>query len=109
MPMYKKDYQAIARALHELRQRTARQALPTVVRHDLVAEALAEVLADDNPRFDRILFLEACETGKCKGMRSVAAESASPDLPICVKAMGCYCAGHARGTQAVDDVCDTRE
>jgi len=38
-----------------------------------------------------------------------AAEIALPDLPICVKAMGCYCAGHARGTQAVDEPCDTRE
>ena len=29
-------------------------------------------------------------------------------LPICVQAMGCYCAGHARGNP-VSDPCDTSE
>ena len=30
------------------------------------------------------------------------------DLPQCVQAMGCYCAGHARGN-AADSPCDTSE
>ena len=29
-------------------------------------------------------------------------------LPLCVHAMGCYCAGHARGNKA-SEACDTRE
>jgi len=35
-------------------------------------------------------------------------EDEEPELPLCVQAMGCYCAGHARGN-AVDAPCDTSE
>lgn len=73
--MSKKDYQAIARAIHEqaesanyradgeLAQAAARDAIQRM------GHAIASVLASDNPRFDRALFIEACETGKCQGMR----------------------------------------
>ena len=35
-------------------------------------------------------------------------EDEEPELPLCVQAMGCYCAGHARGNP-VDVECDTSE
>ena len=35
-------------------------------------------------------------------------EVEEPELPLCVLAMGCYCAGHARGNP-VDAECDTSE
>lgn len=81
--MSKKDYQAIARALHALRvdeqvdpdalaaDRGARLVDVEVlaIAADLAAEAIADVLAADNPRFDRARFIEACETGLDSGMR----------------------------------------
>ena len=36
------------------------------------------------------------------------APKVEPELPLCVQAMRCYCAGHARGN-AVDAPCDTSE
>lgn len=98
--MTKKDYQAIARAIHEttgercsapipltfdrcmrlftklsggttgcpvhgLRESISRD--PLDMRDNLI-RALADVLAADNPRFDRARFVEACETGRTKGM-----------------------------------------
>lgn len=66
--MSKKDYQAIAQAIY--RQRELRMACAPV--QDALAglaEELSAVLAADNPRFNRALFMEACETGQCKGMR----------------------------------------
>lgn len=74
--MSKKDYQAIARAIYAARVQvlssplgdtpaapTARYAL------NIMQEHVASALAADNARFDRALFVEACETGRCKGMR----------------------------------------
>lgn len=58
--MSKKHFVAIAEALKNLREHTKNQALPTVVRHDLVAAAIADVFAEGNPRFDRQRFFAAC-------------------------------------------------
>jgi hypothetical protein len=68
----KKDYQAIARAIHEAREAHAeRSAWESEVKEVLadVAERLADVFKADNHMFDRGRFIEACETGKCKGMK----------------------------------------
>lgn len=67
--MTKKDYQAIARAIHATRFE-AESAMSTagVQATMVIAERLATVLAADNPRFDRERFIEACETGRTKGM-----------------------------------------
>jgi hypothetical protein len=69
--MTKKDYQAIARAIHVVRQ--IRPAFSQ--RFDGQCSAfeslmceLTDVMAADNPRFDRARFVEACETGATRGM-----------------------------------------
>lgn len=80
--MSKKDYQAIARAVYRLHvDYDAKRGDGTYLwdegavahgakrMHKMIIAALADVLAADNPRFDRSRFLEACETGRCKGMR----------------------------------------
>ena len=75
MPMSKKDYQAIARAIHDAR-RIIESPPPNTgfnigqgllgIAH--ATECIADALEDDNPRFDRKRFVEACETGTTKGM-----------------------------------------
>lgn len=65
MAMSKKDYQAIARAIHGTRRISAERPWDG----ERMISAIADVLAADNPRFNRALFVEACETGRCKGMR----------------------------------------
>lgn len=73
--MSKKDYQAIAGAVHEVHSAAFRTA-PAGVSEGTdwfahaIADRLADVLQADNPRFDRARFIEACETGKCKGMKA---------------------------------------
>lgn len=62
--MTKRDFQAIARAIHEAKPDTG----PTQV-WDSVTHSIANALSTLAPRFDRARFLEACETGRCKGMR----------------------------------------
>lgn len=76
--MSKKDYQAIARAIFDARERA--EARPLHVDSDEgpwrceeatdtlgdVAFNIADVFATDNPRFDRARFIQACETGSCK-------------------------------------------
>lgn len=69
--MTKKDYQAIARAIYNSRQ----LACDITEHRDCVLAPIAalqaqmiQILADDNPRFDRARFIEACETGTTKGM-----------------------------------------
>lgn len=71
MSMSKRDYQAIARAIYAVRMTPT----PAAAGSDgagwaleNVQTQLAAVLAADNPRFDRARFVEACETGRCKGM-----------------------------------------
>jgi hypothetical protein len=80
--MSKKDYQAIAAAIYNSQVRM--DGLFKYDRNAVMVNAgvkaamcevkarLADVLAADNPRFSRERFLEACETGRCRGMRQVA-------------------------------------
>lgn len=75
MAMSKKHYQALASALYDARSTVENPPVPCDYRigDGLVAlghavSNVADVLARDNPRFNRALFLEACETGTCKGM-----------------------------------------
>lgn len=103
MSMSKKDYQAIARAIyqagapicsaadglgqcrrpfillsgdvygcaiHGIRDSIERDG--DRVAED-IAEAVANVMAADSPRFDRARFIEACETGSTRGMKKVGA------------------------------------
>lgn len=70
--MSKKDYQAVARAFYANRPPDNAGALECVSRKVLLS-ALADTFAANNPRFDRARFIEACETGTCKGMRKVGA------------------------------------
>ena len=65
--MSKKHYQALAAALYS--ERKYRGASAT---YEDAIRIVARVLAANNPRFDRDLFMEACETGKCRGMRQAA-------------------------------------
>lgn len=69
--MSKKHYQALARAIHE--RRTLAKGIQNEVsrlsHYTELTSTIADVLAADSPRFNRALFLEACETGKCKGMK----------------------------------------
>jgi hypothetical protein len=75
MAMSKKDYQALARVLYNARDIATTTDIKALTPQELVSwtmgyvtSKVADVLAADNPRFNRALFLEACETGKCKGM-----------------------------------------
>jgi len=71
MSMPKKDYQAIARALHGARPGLDADGIHAYGREfnwRPIVAAIADVMAADNPRFDRARFVEACETGRCKGM-----------------------------------------
>ena len=62
--MTKKDYQAIARAFYQTGQETLRESETW----QILRRKIADVFAADNPRFNRARFMEACETGRCKGM-----------------------------------------
>lgn len=68
MSMSKKDYQAIAHAVWSARGFAFNDQGQHERSLNRVAEVLAETLAATNARFDRARFLEACETGTCKGM-----------------------------------------
>jgi hypothetical protein len=59
--MSKKNYQAIAMAIHD--------ALYVADDKELFVAVLTDIMATDNPRFDRGRFMEACETGTTRGMR----------------------------------------
>lgn len=61
--MTKKDFQALARALH-----SCKYAGDEVVARTYI-DAIADVCKASNPRFDRERFIEACETGTTRGMR----------------------------------------
>lgn len=74
--MSKKDYQAIAGALYR-----TRQLFPAfsqtfdgdpISAADYLFRELAAVFSADNSRFDRRRFIEACETGKTRGMRQAS-------------------------------------
>lgn len=66
--MSKKDFQAVAAAFFTHKAIWGEPAGEAWRRCVL---AIADVLAASNPRFDRARFIEACETGRCKGMRQV--------------------------------------
>lgn len=71
--MSKKDYQAIARAIHGTREMIYRVPEHDEVRRLLLADLqdrLSGVFKADNSAFSRERFIEACETGKCRGMRA---------------------------------------
>ena len=61
--MSRKDYQLLAGVIYRRRQTDGSLANVDTALADL-AWTLADVLADDNPSFDRRRFVEACETGK---------------------------------------------
>lgn len=63
--MTKKDYQALARMMWNARRTPLSP--EEGMRREIMGK-LADVLAADNPRFDRERFIRACETGECKGM-----------------------------------------
>jgi hypothetical protein len=70
--MSKKDYQAIARAFWEARPISAERTGP---RSDWqrAIDTVANVMAADNPRFDRQRFTTACESGNMgHGKRKVS-------------------------------------
>jgi hypothetical protein len=109
--MTKKDYQAIAGALYGARQDHAnRSQWEDEVRETIgdVTARIADVLAADNPRFDRETFIAACEDGNVGRQPRTVHKRLREGLPPCVLAMKCYCAGHARGNPA-SEACDTRE
>lgn len=54
MPMSKKDYELIANAISSVDKRLNADPLGDA------AIAIADVMAEDNPRFDRDKFLAAC-------------------------------------------------
>lgn len=71
MPMSKKHYQAIARAIHSTREMIYRDSSHDQVRNALLSDLsgkLSDIFKADNSAFDRARFLEACETGTTKGM-----------------------------------------
>lgn len=47
-----------------------------------VVDNIADVLAADNPRFDRARFVEACETGRTKGMPLVPVSENAPGRTV---------------------------
>lgn len=73
--MSKKDFQAFAAALYAARPHCGDSephdcTVPVkLVQWEFDRDAVAGVLAASNPRFNRALFIEACNTGRCKGMR----------------------------------------
>lgn len=72
--MSKKHFQAVAAAIYRRRamaehiqNRASRQ-----THYAELTNELADVFAALNPRFDRARFIEACETGKTRGMRQAS-------------------------------------
>ena len=68
MSMSKKDFQAIAAAIYDYRCELYDCGVVSHRTLDPLVDKLADEFAQGNPRFDRARFLEACETGSCKGM-----------------------------------------
>ncbi len=71
--MSKRHYQAIARAFYSVGQTpipASAGADGAVWAIHALRDKIADVLAEENYRFNRALFVEACETGRCKGMRA---------------------------------------
>ena len=66
--MSKKDYQAIAAAIYTAHRRSGDKAVAL----QCLTDDLCDIFKADNSAFSRERFREACETGKCRGMRQVA-------------------------------------
>lgn len=64
--MSKKHFQAMADALHQERKYRGSDG----VTYDDAIRIVARVFKSENPRFNESLFLEACATGKCRGMKA---------------------------------------
>lgn len=58
--MTKKDYIAIAKVISDERNHPASGSKAAQVTCDRLAHRFADMLASDNPRFDRARFLQAC-------------------------------------------------
>lgn len=74
MAMSKKDYQELARALYEAHIDSNAYSTrgDEVLAHAAGVRAAVTRIArvmQQNPKFRPELFKEACETGKCKGMK----------------------------------------
>lgn len=73
--MTKKHYQALARALYDVRPMghpdTDNESAALGAWRDCV-EAVGVVCRTENHHFDVELFEEACETGECKGLPALA-------------------------------------
>lgn len=71
--MTKKDFQAIARMVYQSRQlvcdTTDHRDCAMAPLESLQAQMIQFLLEAKNPKFDVGRFIEACETGKCKGMK----------------------------------------
>jgi hypothetical protein len=83
--MTRKHFQQIAAAMQSLRKFETHdtelsETVAHAVRYSSVVDALAKVLADSNPRFDRDRFLGACGIGaptKAKAKRGAKAKAIS--------------------------------
>lgn len=77
--MSKKDYQAIALAIHEVRAGALMADLDVLTNSIVtgvigaITDNIAHIMSADNGNFDRARFIEACETGTTRGMRKVSA------------------------------------
>jgi len=80
--MTKKDYQALARAIHEARAVAGGMNVIMDMARSITSN-IADVLQADSTRFDRARFVEACETGRCKGMPRKRKTSASEHYVEC--------------------------
>lgn len=91
MSMSKKDYQAIAARLHALKVNQYDPGIASGITYmgsdwldaSMVAGALADYMGQENERFDRARFIEACETGTTKGMRKREEKPAGRTCPEC--------------------------
>jgi hypothetical protein len=83
--MSKKDYIALARAIHTVRSgndtysATGAAGLPRTV-EERITSAIADVLAQDSPSFNRARFLETCETGSDKASAAQARKASKAAL-----------------------------
>ena len=67
--MSKRDYQAIAAILYRVKTQETDQGSEARSVVHMIVDELADYFPANNPRFNRGRFIEACETGKCRGMK----------------------------------------
>jgi hypothetical protein len=85
--MTRKHFKQIADAMQNLRKFEAHdsemsETVAHCVRFSSVVDALANVLADSNPRFDRERFLTACGIGADKPKRKAAERAVQKSLHV---------------------------